>query len=139
MRLYRTEAGAWTGTQADARESAINAGGHGKSWAEIEVPTDKPGLLEWLNWNVGVAAREAERAERELDRRREAEAQRIELAEMERPDGLIRPVATAAPAAPKAVSLIDVEEFIQAADHRRLAGLTENCILRMRELAREAA
>ena len=45
MRLYRTAAGQWAGTQADARDLA------GKAWEEVDVPTDKPGLLAWLNAN----------------------------------------------------------------------------------------
>jgi len=42
MRLYRTVAGTWAGTQADA----------GKDFEQIEVPTDKPSLLAWLNANA---------------------------------------------------------------------------------------
>ena len=49
MRLYRTAAGAWAGNQADARALA------GRDWTEIDVPTDKPGLLAWLNANTGSA------------------------------------------------------------------------------------
>lgn len=43
MRLYRTAAGHWHGTQDAARADA------GRDWQQIEVPTDKPGLLAWLN------------------------------------------------------------------------------------------
>lgn len=39
MRLYRTAAGRWAGTQAEA----------GKGFTQVEIPTDKPGLLDWLN------------------------------------------------------------------------------------------
>jgi len=46
MRLYRTEIGQWAGTQADARKFAAT---HGVDWEQVEVPTDKPGLLAWLN------------------------------------------------------------------------------------------
>lgn len=41
MKLYLTQAGRWSGTQADARLDG--------SFEQIEVPTDKPGLLDWLN------------------------------------------------------------------------------------------
>lgn len=41
MKLYRNVDGKWVGTQADAGNKDI-----------IEVPVDKPGLLEWLNENV---------------------------------------------------------------------------------------
>ena len=42
MRLYKNTLNQWFGTQAEARSS-----GHG--WHEVNVPTDKAGLLEWLN------------------------------------------------------------------------------------------
>lgn len=41
MRLYASPDGRWTGTQADAKKLG--------KYAEIDVPTDKPGLLAWLN------------------------------------------------------------------------------------------
>jgi hypothetical protein len=46
MRLYRIIGAAWAGTQADAKRSA---GEHSAPWHETDVPTDKPGLLAWLN------------------------------------------------------------------------------------------
>ncbi len=42
MNLYRDEEGHWTGTQADAKLT-------GAPWALVEVPTDKYGLLSFLN------------------------------------------------------------------------------------------
>lgn len=42
MNLYRDENGQWTGTQADAKQT-------GAPWALVEVPTDKWGLISWLN------------------------------------------------------------------------------------------
>ncbi len=42
MRLYKNTLNQWFGTQSEARSS-----GHG--WPEVNVPTDKAGLLEWLN------------------------------------------------------------------------------------------
>lgn len=45
MRLYRSKGRVWTGTQADAK--AANDGS--KDFEEIEVPTDKPSLMKWLN------------------------------------------------------------------------------------------
>lgn len=44
MKLYLTQAGRWAGTQAEARQDG--------SFEQIEVPTDKPGLLDWLNENA---------------------------------------------------------------------------------------
>lgn len=46
MRLYVTTAGRWAGTQADAARLGKEDGAR---WEQIEVPTDKPGLLEFLN------------------------------------------------------------------------------------------
>lgn len=39
MKLYRTATGTWAGTQSDA----------GKGFTQVDVPTDKPGLLAFLN------------------------------------------------------------------------------------------
>lgn len=51
MRLYRIEQLGrtvdWAGTQADAK-AAVKQYGQDTTWAEEEVPTDKPGLLAWL-------------------------------------------------------------------------------------------
>jgi len=43
MRLYTNNKGSWVGTQADARKE------FGKNWNEVDVPTDKPNLLQFLN------------------------------------------------------------------------------------------
>jgi len=48
MRLYVTPSGSWAGTQADARALAKS---EGADWKEVDVPTDKPGLLTFLNEN----------------------------------------------------------------------------------------
>lgn len=46
MRLYRTYDGQWAGTQADAKKLG--------KFEQIEVPTDKAGLLDFLNGNKDV-------------------------------------------------------------------------------------
>jgi hypothetical protein len=47
MRLYVTPSGRWAGTQSDAVKIAREAdAGH---WQQFEVPTDKPGLLAFLD------------------------------------------------------------------------------------------
>ncbi len=46
MKLYRIAGLGWTGTQAEARAEAKH---HGTAWQPVEVPTDKPGLIAWLN------------------------------------------------------------------------------------------
>ena len=45
MRLYRNSEGVWAGTQADARKMC------GKTYSTVDVPTDKPNLLKFLNLN----------------------------------------------------------------------------------------
>ena len=48
MRLYLTAAGRYVGTQDEARKD-------GKGWALAEVPTDKAGLIDYLNDQLPVA------------------------------------------------------------------------------------
>ena len=43
MKLYTNNKGSWVGTQADARKE------FSKNWNEVDVPTDKPNLLKFLN------------------------------------------------------------------------------------------
>ena len=51
MRLYKNSNGVWAGTQADARKYC------GKVYSTVDVPTDKPSLLKFLNLNqVGSLA-----------------------------------------------------------------------------------
>ena len=45
MRLYQNSKGQWFGTQADARRNSP------RDWREVEVPTSKQDLLNWLNEN----------------------------------------------------------------------------------------
>ena len=51
MKLYKNSNGVWAGTQADARKYC------GKGYSTVDVPTDKPNLLAFLNLNqVGSLA-----------------------------------------------------------------------------------
>ena len=43
MKLYKNSEGVWAGTQLDARKKC------GKDYSTIDVPTDKPNLLKFLN------------------------------------------------------------------------------------------
>lgn len=45
MRLYTNKSGAWFGTQAEARK------GSPRNWVEVDVPTSKQDLINWLNAN----------------------------------------------------------------------------------------
>jgi hypothetical protein len=52
MRLYANKVGEWVGTQAEAKKIGATM---------VEVPTDKPNLLKWLNdftSAIDVAAKE---------------------------------------------------------------------------------
>jgi hypothetical protein len=42
MKLYTNDNGEWFGTQALAKQRSYH-------WWPVEVPTDKPSLIEWLN------------------------------------------------------------------------------------------
>jgi hypothetical protein len=56
MRLYLVPNGEWAGTQADAKVIAKRVG---QPFKEVDVPTDKPNLLEFLNLHhVGAPAPE---------------------------------------------------------------------------------
>lgn len=46
MRLYTDKKGQWFGTQADARSAC------GELFWQVDVPTDKPALLAFLNHNA---------------------------------------------------------------------------------------
>lgn len=46
MRFYRTDTGQWFATQAEAKAAARELG---TRWGPVDVPTDKLGLLAWLN------------------------------------------------------------------------------------------
>lgn len=63
MRLYRTAGGQWAGTEAEARTATKREGSARGSWRKAEVPTDKAGLLAFLNHSkVGDSERAPEPA-----------------------------------------------------------------------------
>jgi len=45
MRLYKSSYGQWFGTQRDAQRGAP------RDWTEVDVPTSKQDLINWLNAN----------------------------------------------------------------------------------------
>lgn len=108
MRLYLTSTGQWSGTQSEAAGFARANGG---TWQQIDVPTDKPSLIAWLNnQHIGSAPVLAPPVSVPTD----AEARRAEN-----------------------LRRIGVEEEIQNCDLPRLAVLAENVAWRFHELARE--
>ncbi len=49
MKLYTNNKGGWAGTQADARKNLGGKEGYG--WICLDVPTDKPKLIAFLQQN----------------------------------------------------------------------------------------
>ena len=109
MRLYLTSTGEWTGNQSDAAGLVRANGG---TWEQIDVPTDKPGLIAWLTQEWArfsmIAARSAP-----MTAPTDVDAQRAE-----------------------SLRRISIEEEIQSCDLPRLAVLAENVAWRFHELAR---
>jgi len=110
MIVYRTAAGQWFATQEEARRAA------GRHFEKVIHPDDKDGRIAWLNENCPLMTASGHPIE---------PLAVVVQADAPKPAG-------AAPAG--TITLTDVEEFIQAADHPRLARITENAIYRMREL-----
>ena len=108
MRLYLTSTGEWTGNQSDAAGLVRANGG---TWEQVDVPTDKPGLIAWLT------------------------DQWARFAIVPAPSV---PTPTTDTDAQRAENLrrISIEEEIQSCDLPRLAVLAENVAWRFHELAR---
>lgn len=78
MKLYRVRNADWFGTQAEAKSGARQLG---REYDQVEVPTDKPGLLSWLNKNTITEGRPEEgdgAKDHEPDPLAEAEQRAIE-------------------------------------------------------------
>lgn len=116
MKLYSV-AGVFVGTQLAAKELARE---RGTNWREAEVPTDKPGLIDWLN--------------------RHTEVVRQVATNLAAPKVPAVPAPPPAPRAPDMVARdISIEEAIGAADHARAIRLAEHIHCRLMELARAGA
>ena len=110
MRLYSTDAGRWAGNRNDAARLARADGG---AWSLVDVPTDKTGLIEWLNARTFGQPRPLKAVE--------------------------PPASSGDPAREEQARRISVEEEIQNCDLPRLAVLAENVAWRFHELARDGA
>jgi hypothetical protein len=79
MKLYRIAGGInWYGTQVDAKAGARQLG---RTFEQVEVPTDKEGLLNWLNSNTVIDGHtEDARPSDDVDELREAELRAIAAA-----------------------------------------------------------
>jgi hypothetical protein len=76
MKLYRIthlSGYIWHGTQADAKLGAKQIGG---TWEQVDVPTDKESLLQWLNDNVAGTGE----VHQEIDELHKAEQRAIDAA-----------------------------------------------------------
>lgn len=112
MRAYRTAAGLFAGTLAEAGASA----------SRIEIPDQKEGLINFLNALVSTTRMLADdRPETTIC-----------------PNAPPPPQPAPTPATAEAITLTDAETFIQQADHRQLCSLFENVVFRGRELVRGA-
>jgi hypothetical protein len=143
MILYKTPAGVWTGTQADARAAARDETGDPKNWVEINVPVDKAGLMEFLNEHrVGAVSPEPLPQEDPRNDDPEVEAEHIDygwgLAELEPELAKPKPASERAldrtTFAPLAKTADEVVTIIHEADHADLSNYFEAVIYRAKEL-----
>lgn len=145
MILYKTPAGVWTGTQADARAAAKAESGDPKNWAEIDVPVNKAGLMAFLNEHrVGAVSPKPLPQEDPRSDGPEVEAEHIDdgwgLAELEPELAKPVPAATArsnldrTTFAPLTKTVDDVVGAIHEADHADLSNYFEAVIYRAKEL-----
>ena len=120
MKLYLSNSRTWTGTQADAK-----AAQGGPDFESIEVPTDKPGLIAWLN-------EEWEAWYQEIDRRTSEAAAGAPPARVEAaaPPSPPPPPTKAPPAASGSIT-----EQIMALEGGALFGVLQAAIDRLHETA----
>ena len=122
MKLYKSNSGRWFGRQDDARKAVGN-----HKFGEVEVPTDKWGLIDWLNAN-------AEKTERlEAPTMSLEEALATQRAAVEPQTALERGVAAHKAIFEQAAHNINVEEEIGRADARTAQRLMEHCVARLVE------
>lgn len=138
MKLYRVSNQSrhmpqeWVGTQDEAKKRSKEIGGF---FDPVEVPTDKQGLLDWLNSNTvieGKAGNEDVQPDAEPDVLRAAEQRAIaaRTEEQQRRDELVNHQWT----------VTEIESFIL--DHASVSevGNLFSCLgSRFKELAREVA
>lgn len=137
MKLYLSQGRTWTGTQSDAKHAQ-----GGNDYETIEVPTDKPSLLAWLNarWEAfaGVqprredAAPAAEPVEEAPAPPADSEQPQMRAAQMERFEALARKLGWSPPGeAATSTTLDDVEEMIASAEGNDLIRLVSASVSRL--------
>lgn len=142
MKLYRSKGEIWTGTQADAK-----AAQGGTDYETIEVPTDKPNLIRWLNEQEAAHAAnptrlvEAPAVEPEEPPTPPAEidATKMRPAQMERFEALAKKLGYTPPGeqlpAPKTISVDDVEDMIFEVEGNNLIRILSSAVSRLGEVA----
>lgn len=120
MKLYLTDNRHWTGTQVDAKAA-------GSDVQNIEVPTDKPGLLAFLNeeWDAFYA---------EIDRLKGAAP--ADAADEDRPEVAAPPVSADQPMGtrPSAPFSGDLSEHIGKLEGAALFNVVQAVLGRMHEI-----
>ncbi|MGZ8286648.1 MAG: hypothetical protein ACXW27_08680 [Allosphingosinicella sp.] len=138
MRLYRIRprdlpSACWVGTQKEAKNLAREYG-HGAQWAAVEVPTDKEGLLTFLN-EVGAAASRSELVDLHNFQARET------VEELQRGDvSLVSPDAEARPGVATAAAAVNAEmvcDVIGTSRGATFGHILEATLTRLGDLAQE--
>lgn len=142
MKLYLSRGSIWTGTQADAK-----AAQGGTDYQTIEVPDAKPERIKWLNeqWarfadappvTIAEPAPEVEEAPAPPA---EIDASKMRPAQMERFEALAKKLGWTPPgeqsAAPKTISVDDVEEMIFEVEGNNLIRILSSAVSRLGEVA----
>lgn len=121
MRLYRTVDGIYVGTQFEAKRD-------GKGWKLVEVPTDKQGLIDWLNANMPLVHITPETKAEDLPSytftREGNDHGREPPPEVRKYTGL----------APEQNMLLEIEDFIEEADAGAIGAIACRLVARFEEI-----
>lgn len=121
MRLYLIGLDMWAGTQADAKALARE---HGLAWREVDVPTDKAGLMAFLNAGWIRPAAEAAADPEPIDR------------------PAAQPVPVPVPGLPQAkidhpLNLMAIEDFIEGAQPHQLGIIMRGAAQRLQIIGQD--
>jgi hypothetical protein len=124
MKLYKSNNGRWFGTQADAKRAVGT-----NRFGEVNVPTDKLGLIDWLN------------AEEEKRRERDAHNTAVLTEVAAQPLAEIAPepvkLTSEDPYVARIARSIDVEDEIAKADYPNALRLADHATSRVAEHLRD--
>lgn len=132
MKLYHANTGQWFGTQADAKKAV---GKH--NFSEVDVPTDKWGLIGWLNAQTVAADFKAEKVAEFEDNiiNGNPDTEIIVLKPVPEPERVIVNVERFS----RADRSIAIDDVIQAADFAEAVRIAEHATARVGEHLREIA